>query len=388
MGAYKQIDCFNTNIKFFRFLGLWPTDSGKYYRYYALSFIIFFIVIYDFVYTINFLFLPRELVVFIDDTMLYCTVISIMTKTFTFYLLHDKIIEILSVLESDMFQHDSDEAKTIIAGAKKLTIKLWKIITTFSLVANGSHIASPILAHLMTGEELVLPVFSCDFLPISVKNLLIYPLYFYQSIGMHFHVLYNMTTDGMFFGLIILLIAQLDILDLKLRNVTTSDKFNYEKEDEAIRNLNDCIIHYDEVAKFCQLIQDVFSVMLFVQFGTASMIICLCLFRLTLPASTAYYVYIMSYVFVMIFHRAVPCWYGTLIIEKSTSLGCSIYDCDWTPRSGPFKSSMRLFVERVNKPLIITSGKMVMLSLKTFTSIINAAYSFYTLLRHMQSREN
>ncbi|KOB67927.1 Odorant receptor [Operophtera brumata] len=86
----------------------------------------------------------------------------------------------------------------------------------------------------------------------------------------------------------------------------------------------------------------------------ASCIICFCLFRFTL----------------------------------SRLLSAAIYNCDWIPRTRQFKSSLRLFVERANKPLSITGGKMFPISLETFTSVMNSAYSFFTLLCHMQSRNS
>ncbi|VVC91016.1 unnamed protein product [Leptidea sinapis] len=91
-------------------------------------------------------------------------------------------------------------------------------------------------------------------------------------------------------------------------------------------------------AQFCDLIEEVFSVSLFAQFSVAAGVICVCLFRFTL--------------------------------------------------SRRFKGSLRLFVERANRPLSITGWKMFPLSLNTFSSIMNSSYSFFTLLRHMQSRQS
>ncbi|XP_013194654.1 odorant receptor 46a-like [Amyelois transitella] len=388
MGEYKQIDCLDRNIKFLKFLAVWPTGSGKYYQYYSSLFLIIFVIIYDISYSINLFYIPTQLDYILEDLVLYFTVIATLSKTLTFYFQHDKITKILSIVESDLFQEDSKEAKKIIDDAKKFNIKYWNIVAGISLTSNAAHLTVPLLTYLITGTELQLPVYSCDFLSKNIKDMFIYPLYIYQAIGMNFIVWYNVNTDGIFLGFIRFTIAQLDILDLKLRNIGKFDKDIEDKEEEAIKKLNDCIIHFDGVAKFCDLVQDAFSLTLFIQMGTASMVLCVILFRFTMPAPSLYLVYLVTYMFAMIAQRAVPCWYGTRIIVKSARLAHSVYACDWTPRSQIFKSSMRLLVERVNRPLSIISGKMVVLSLDTLTSIINSAYSFYTLLRHMQSREN
>ncbi|KAI8438279.1 hypothetical protein MSG28_010864, partial [Choristoneura fumiferana] len=54
----------------------------------------------------------------------------------------------------------------------------------------------------------------------------------------------------------------------------------------------------------------------------------------------------------------------------SQLLSSAVYNCNWTAKSRYFKSSLRLFAERANKPLSITAGKMFPLSLTTFTSTL------------------
>ncbi|XP_072938115.1 odorant receptor 67c-like [Epargyreus clarus] len=212
---------------------------------------------------------------------------------------------------------------------------------------------------------------------------------------MHFIMLYDVNIDTFILGLMVFIIAQLEILKEKLTNITPhfndeakqSVNINKPQRDEMfLLKLNKAVIHYHEVTKFCCLVEEVFSISLFAQFGMASGIICICLFRFTMPAPWQYYIFLATYITVMVVQIMVPSWFGTRIMEKSCALSHAIYSCDWTPRSKEFKSSMRLFVERANRPLSITGWKMFPLSLTTFTSIMNSAYSFYTLLRHMQSR--
>nr|AOG12956.1 odorant receptor [Eogystia hippophaecolus] len=158
------------------------------------------------------------------------------------------------------------------------------------------------------------------------------------------------------------------------------------KDSYYLLELKKSITHFDEVGKFCALIQQVFSVALFLQFSMSSCIICVCLFRCTLRAPLQYYIFLSTYMFIMVIQIMVPCWFGTRVIEKSYLLTRAIYDCDWISRSPQFKSNLRFFIVRANRPLSITGGKMFLLSVATFTSIMNTAYSFFTLLRHMQSR--
>lgn len=114
------------------------------------------------------------------------------------------------------------------------------------------------------------------------------------------------------------------------------------------------------------------------------------------PAPVQYYFFLATYMAMMIIQILVPCWFGTRIMNtvslhynehhnihkkssqfqsnKKTSfqsnlLSIAVYNCDWTPRTRQFKSNLRLFVERANRPLSITGAKMFPLSLVTFTSV-------------------
>ncbi|CAG4965389.1 unnamed protein product [Colias eurytheme] len=259
-----------------------------------------------------------------------------------------KIIKLLTILESDLFKTDNEMERQILRKANKFNVKSWKIYAMVSYISNLTHVSSPFIIHLLFSGKLEPPVCGYDFLSDDTKQRFIYPIYFYQSIGMHFHMLNNVNVDTFILGLMIFLIAQLDILQMKMKNITDQSSFLREEPDDetsgiepkksdndTILKLNKALVHYQDVTEYCYLIEDVFSKALFTQFSIASGIICVCLYRFTL----------------------------------STLVSQAIYQCDWTSQSGRFKSSVRLFMERAQRPLTITGWKMFLLSLSTFTSV-------------------
>ncbi|XP_014362866.2 odorant receptor 46a [Papilio machaon] len=397
MQIFKQIDCFNINMKFWKVLGIYPYRNIKFiHNLYSKMFLLLFIIFYDILLTVNFYFLPSQLDAFIEEMIFYFTEISVTTKVLTFLFFRKNIRKILEVLESSIFEPMSDSGIKILNDAKKFNIVYWKIVAVVSFTSYLSHIISFFITHVVLENVAEFPICSYNFLPMEIKERFIYSLYLYQSIGIHFHMLANLNIDTFFLGLMILVIAQLDILNEKLssltdtpKNVTCENNVHRDQyENNIIKSFNQAIVHYDELYKFCSLIQDTFNITLLFQFSMASSIICVCLFRFTLPATKEYYIFLATYMFIMVIQIMVPCWFGTRIMEKSCLLSKAIYSCDWTPRSRKFKSSLRLFVERTNRPISITGGKMFTLSLLTFSSIMNSAYSFFTLLRNLQARES
>lgn len=250
-----QVDCFKINMKFWRFLAIWPgDDSSCSYSYYSKAFLMIFVFVYYVLFTINFYFLPRHLDIFIDDLMFYFTDCSVLSKVLTFLIMRTKIIAILDVLESDIFQPEDAEGRAIIAKSKKFNKMYWKAVAFVSVTSNGT-LLSPLIVHLIKGTEVVFPVCSYGFFSESFRHMFVYPLYFYQSVGITFHMLYNLNVDTFFLGLLVFVIAQLEVLDVKLRKVTDENKVDEidseptDRNKEAVMKINKCIIHFDEVGR-------------------------------------------------------------------------------------------------------------------------------------------
>ncbi|XP_032529094.2 odorant receptor 46a-like [Danaus plexippus] len=391
MKFLQQTDCFNNNLKFWMFLGIYPLEINfKLYKFYSKIFVFLFIFLYNCLLTINLYFLPSDLNVIIEDLVLYFTCLSIMSKVLTYFIRKESIRDILRFLDGDKFQPKNEKEMQIINAAKKFNEKYWKVVAILSYSSNITHVSTPIILHLIDSVPVVFPVSGYFFLSEDRRRENLYYIYLFQAVGIHFNMLYNINIDSFFIGLLILAIAQIDILDEKLKNIATNiwdadGMVNRDIDEICIRKLNDCILHYNNISKFCLLVEEVFSVTLFVQFSMSSFVICVCLYRLTQPAPLPYYLFLGSYLFIMIIQIFVPCFFGARIMDKSSQLSHAVYSCDWTPRSRRFKSSMRLFVERSLRPHSITGGKIFPLSLVTFTSIMNAAYSFFTLLTNVQS---
>lgn len=250
-----QVDCFKINMKFWRFLAIWPgNDASRSYKYYSKAFIITFVFVYYVLFSINFYFLPRRLDIFIDDLVFYFTDCSVLSKVLTYLFFRDKIVQILDVLESEIFQPDDAEGKAIIEKAKKFNKLYWKAVAFMSITSNGT-LLSQILVHSKKGTELFLPVCSYGFFSEAFRNMFIYPLYFYQSLGITLHMLYNVNVDTFFLGLLVFTIAQLEILDLKLRKVTDENQFDdaegemFDRNKEDVLKIIKCIKHFDEVGR-------------------------------------------------------------------------------------------------------------------------------------------
>lgn len=197
---------------------------------------------------------------FIEEMIFFFTEVSVVAKALSFWFMRDVIEQIFNILESNLFVPTTQAGLDIIEGKKNNILRFWKLVAAVSYTSNLTHVFSPLFAHLFFGEELVLPVSKYSFFSDRFIRMYIYPLYFYQSFGMHFIMLHNVNTDTFILGLLMLSIAQLDILDNSLRSLTDeankiyigTSRIYYSSqkiEKNKLRKLNKCIVHFEGVAK-------------------------------------------------------------------------------------------------------------------------------------------
>lgn len=250
----KENECFKINMMYLKLLGLWPGEKrSRFYEYYSKIFLLFFFIINNIVTTVNFFFLPRNMELFIEEMLFYFTEWNIISIVLTFYFKHNEIKGFLDILECDMFQPEADETLKIIKNAEKSIKRYFMIVVVLSYTANLSHMLAPVVAHIFFSIDLRLP--SCDyyFMSENIKEMLFFPIFTYQSIGMHFHMLIHVNFDAFLLRLMISAIAQLEVLEYKLRRLTDyneSTQSVFEKEHVFKQRLHKCIVHFGKIEEY------------------------------------------------------------------------------------------------------------------------------------------
>ncbi|XP_050362223.1 odorant receptor 49b-like [Nymphalis io] len=204
-------------------------------------------------------------------------------------------------------------------------------------------------------------------------------------------MMYDVTTDAFINGILFFAITQMKILNHQFRNLKTemNSKLSRDAQERIhVMKLKECLRHYDNILTYCSDVQSIINLIMFVKFGLGSMLICVLLCGLLLPQTMESIMFMLFYSSAMILQIFVPCWLGTQLTYQSQELVFAAYNSDWIPRTEPFKRSVKVFMERAKTPIVMIGLKLFPLSLETFTSIMKSAYSFFALLRYMQTRES
>nr|QAB43901.1 olfactory receptor OR22 [Oedaleus asiaticus] len=74
------------------------------------------------------------------------------------------------------------------------------------------------------------------------------------------------------------------------------------------------------------------------------------------------------------------------LTDQAEAVSVAAYSCAWPEAGGRVQRSLLLVMGRAHRPLVLTAGSMFSVNRTTFLSLVNATYSYYTVLKHVNSQ--
>ncbi|XP_057331113.1 odorant receptor 33b-like [Microplitis mediator] len=200
----------------------------------------------------------------------------------------------------------------------------------------------------------------------------------------------NFSFDLIFFGTMLNICAQINILKLRYKVALShiysiNDTINNNDVGE-LRDVSKLIREYtdshDSIIKLFNSAHHLFSTIVTIQYCTSSVAICTSAFNVTKMKffsfqffSTALYI---NNVMIELFILCVSCNEVTL---EFADLGNTFYDCQWYAINNSNKKSVAIMMTNTIKPIYFTCGYVIHLSLDSFTSVLKLSYSIYNVLQ-------
>ncbi|THK32893.1 odorant receptor 67a [Diachasma alloeum] len=215
--------------------------------------------------------------------------------------------------------------------------------------------------------------------------------YMQQTVATYVTSYVNICYDTIVPGCMVQTCAQLQIFKSRLKDLCEHDCENnkhsglqdLEYDDSVDKKLvSNCVEHHLKILKFAELSNSIFTSTIFTQFGISSLVICVSVYDLSKAAPfSPYFVEVILYLMSMMLEIYLFCFYGHNVTVESSRIGSDIYDLDWVSLKIPVQKSLLIIMTRSMKPLIFTSGHVVVLSLASFTSLLKMSYSAYNVLQ-------
>ncbi|XP_028045664.2 putative odorant receptor 85d [Monomorium pharaonis] len=85
-----------------------------------------------------------------------------------------------------------------------------------------------------------------------------------------------------------------------------------------------------------------------------------------------------------VLHMYLLCLLCQRLIDYSSGVREAIYNCDWYKMSIKSRYLVRFTLLRTTKPCQIKAGKMFLMSMENFSSILQVSLSYFTMLTSLQ----
>nr|AZQ24905.1 odorant receptor [Aphidius gifuensis] len=380
------------SITLFRVFGLWFSDEYTYswknilyflYNIFAVSTLYLF-TITQLISLLNTFDDPQE---FTNASFMVLTLIAVCAKIYDMILNRKTIGKMMKILNENTFKpRDSVELK--IQADFHFQIKLLTIVYGILSESAVSSFTRASIIRDIPDRELLFNAW----VPFNLSKPFYYWMcYIHQIIASYYSASFNVAFDSFFPALLLATCAQLkmlkhrfNIIDINVKkNIKLNSKKNHWKKEEREKYfLVDCVKHHLAIHEFAKLSNEIFSISIFLQYFTSTVVLCVSTFNLSsLKPLSKEFTALIIYLSCMFLQIYMFCSCAYFVTIESESVRTSIYESNWLSLDSINKKNSIIIMTRTLKPIKYTSGHVVELSLMSFTSLLKMSYSAYNLLQ-------
>ncbi|KAJ3658557.1 hypothetical protein Zmor_010291 [Zophobas morio] len=224
------------------------------------------------------------------------------------------------------------------------------------------------------------------------SDLIYYITAFYTTAVVVYDGVLGTVTDPLIGGLAYHATAQLKILKYNLEHLDKHIKADVDKNNNeftminyknAYQHLKHCIGHHNSILSFVTEYEECFSRCVFWQLAGSLFALCFSCIGLTLAVGAVvdalmYWTCAVMVCFQILFY----CHYGTLLYEENNSLINAVYMGPWYRYDVKIRKILLTIMERSKRPMILTAGAVIPVTLDTFVSVLKSSYSLIAVLNN------
>nr|UEN71234.1 olfactory receptor 51 [Gregopimpla kuwanae] len=374
------------NFTILEFCGLWRTrdfsSDWKKHVYNAYTcFSIFLMYTFTLSELIEFVLSIDNVDEVVNNSLMLLSMLGICYKSANLVYKRDQILEVTDLLVNDVCRPQSLEEISI---QKRFDARGRHNTLIFGVLSEIAVIAITVGSFLGNVPNRTLPFRA--WLPFDHDNFLGFWVAFLHQILAHaMAATIGSIHDTLFHGLMAQACGQLNILKFRLRSMPRMVRENQSKNSGGIaeRNaLSKCIRHHQEICRFVEMSNNVFSLVIFIQFSVSTFVICVSTYTLSNTSFlSAEFTFVIVYLMCMIVQIFLMCWNGNEVITESLDVGTAAYEMDWSSLEQSTKKDLQIIMARTLYPIKYTSGHVITLSLDSYNSLMKLSYSVYNLLQ-------
>ncbi|GAB1867911.1 Odorant receptor [Camponotus japonicus] len=376
-------------------VGIWPYNTiGTRYLRFVMTFMFSIgIVVPQILYLLNGS-------IDIDDVFECVPSISI-ALLFSFKLVNvmihsEKVKVCFKTMEEDWLSLKTDVEKAILRQYAEYGQYMSTLYAIIMLVPALFHLLKPIITTLMKNdiENITKSTISrASKLPFRVEYGEKLDQYFYLimihcCLAVFAHLVVTVAVDSFYYTVIQHACGMFSIIGHMLENIGKNDDANLEKNNIKDNNYGialECLRRHLHVLEFAGLIESIFTNMFLLSVSCNMMVGSLSGIQVIMNLNSAGNIATpLSVYFAQLTHLFLQFWQGQFLLNFSDVPYESICRARWYCTSQKCKKILLLIMNRTMSPCKITAGKVMTLSIESFSVVLKTSMSYFTVLRSFQ----
>nr|QBB72944.1 odorant receptor [Protaetia brevitarsis] len=235
------------------------------------------------------------------------------------------------------------------------------------------------------------------YVPITIIKTTDSPLFemvgVYEVIWVSLYAGLLITTDILLVTILAHLTIQFMILNNAFKTIRTRSKRMNQNADGTDENegvilsklLGEYIEHHLRVLELAEEMEELCNMVYLLIFTSSVILLCFLLFQMSLyPIGSVEFIHNISYYGIIAYQIGMYCFWGNEVTLQAEEVAVAVAEADWVGAPRSVMKAMVVIIARSQKPLYMTAGKFVNLSIDTFMRVIKGSFSYFMVLQQTQ----
>ncbi|XP_065369705.1 odorant receptor 46a [Calliphora vicina] len=372
----------------FRLLALWKLPDTvtpqfrKVHNIYFYYILFFWVLSFDASCFIQFITNITDLNEVIKVFFIFATALAVLSKYSTIKLKNNLYYELVETIHRPMFRPINKREMKLFKESQNLSRTVRNSYCSISLCA--LHVVL-MTQYFVDNTELPLSIYN----PINMDQKWRYLLmYLYQYLAVSVCCYMNIAFDSISASFLIHIKGQLDILCDRLENLG-SDENNVVDDNKITFKLKNCIKFYEEIVRITSIVENLVSFPITIQIACSVLVLVANFYAMSFlsdPGDYANFIKFLIYQLCMLSQIYILCYFSSEVTFKSQEISYYLYCSKWFEWNKLNRKLTLLMMTRFDLPIRIRSlNPTFTFDLAAFTSIVNSSYSYFALLKRINS---
>ncbi|XP_031365752.1 odorant receptor 10a-like [Apis dorsata] len=314
-----------------------------------------------------------------------CGILAV-AKVMSFRVRSTGLVSNFSSAVKDYNESNDEENRVIMRQHAYMGRVACASLISFSYTCSTLFITVPMLAGdeiemiNVTEESIKYPIPSKNALAIiNVPDNLYFVIFIVEYMMLLFTSIGNLGSDSVFFGIVFHLCGQVEILKREYSKL-------FYKNEKITEHFILLIKRHIYLLNLSKMLNETISSILVIQLFSSCILICTTGFQFILALSIGNIVLMIKILIIMcvlLIQLFAYSYVGEYLKTQTESVGNSMYLCTWYDMPKNISKDIIFIIMKAQRPVLLTAGKIFVVNMETYISILKTSMSYLSVLRVM-----